>query len=110
MDNFESRFGFPQPAPLKELFTSKARRAPVEFSFEHVGFKLEIQYFLDPQDPSNQDPERGYLTFAVTSDGFPLLIDVKQEGLPILQEEFGDIDEIGLSVADLLRSMSSLDR
>ena len=100
----ESVFGAPAPNELVDLHSKvlTCAQAPVEFRFENVRFVVEVQYFLDIEDPANHEPDKGLLAFAVTSDGDRLLIDLKAADLPILQEELGTVDSIGLTIGDLL--------
>ena len=101
---FESHFGFPVPTGLTDLYADKSlsESLPAGFRFKHVRFVLEIQYLLDLQDPKNYSVEHKRLSFAINTDGFELLVDLGNEDLQILQNEYGDIDRLGLTIKDLL--------
>ena len=102
--NFESHFGFPVPGPLAALFADSAiqQTAPIEFSFTHVPFVLEIQVWLSPNDVSNYHVDRGLVAFGITPAGNTVLADLSNDDLNIIQDERGDFDAIGISVPDLL--------
>ena len=102
--NFESHFGCPVPTGLAALFADSAiqQTAPIEFSFKHVPFVLEIQVWLSPDDVDNYDVDRGLVAFGITPDGNTVLADLSSDDLNIIQNERGDFDAIGISVSDLL--------
>jgi len=104
--NFESHFGFSLPQIIIDLFTDNEikRQMPTRFRFNHVAYVLELQYFLDITNSENYDIENGKCRFAVTTDGFELLVDLNSEKLEIFQDEFGDIDSLGISVKDLIEA------
>jgi hypothetical protein len=106
IENFESYFGFPPPAALLNIFTNNSlmNSLPAGFRFRHVGFPLEIQYLLDISDPKHYDVDHRRLSFAVNTDGFELLVDLNTKDLEILQNEYGDIDNIGITLNDLLNA------
>ena len=81
--------------------------APVQFRFDDKPFVVEIQYFSVPSEESNYDLDSTYYRFAVTSDGFDLLVDLKNRDLPIVQDEFGSRDDTGLTIEDLLHATVS---
>ena len=77
---------------------------PIRLSFSDKEFILEIMLFLDLSDLSNLDKELNYLRFARTSEGFVLLVDLNGEDFKIMQEEFDDIDHLGLTLSDLRKA------
>jgi hypothetical protein len=77
---------------------------PVQFRFTHVPFIVELQFLLSLRDPANYDRKSNRLRFAKNSDGYDLLVDLSSPNLPILQDEFGDVDDIGVSIVDLLNA------
>ena len=103
-DTFHKSFNFPMPQALVDLFQEKTlpRNEPVGFCFTHVQYTLEVQYWLDSEDPGNYDIEKKRLRFAVNSDGHELLVALSDDRLPILQDEGWDIDFLELTIPDLL--------
>ncbi len=99
---FEAAFGFPLPTALIQFLS--ANSFPAVFGFSHVQFVLEIQYLLNIRDPRNQDLKNKRLAFAVTTDGYDLLVDFGTDELRIMQMENEDIDFVGLTINDLLTS------
>jgi len=108
-NSFKSHFGRPIPPAILELCGDDAiqNSLPLEFRFSHVPFVLEIQYMLDLDDPQHYDVENKRLSFAVNGDGFTLLVDLGTEDLRIMQDEFGDVDYLGLTIRDLLDAEKS---
>lgn len=101
---FEDRYGCSAPLPLLTFLNDDSVRAslPAAFILENVGFALEIQYLLDIENPENYDASNKKLTFAMTTDGLELLVDLTDHAGDIYQDEFGDIDHIGISMQDLV--------
>ena len=77
---------------------------PVQFQFEDKEFIVDVMLFLDLDDPENLDSENNRIQFARNGEGFVLLADLETEGLRVMQEEFGDIDYIGVTILDLLEA------
>ena len=105
-NDFETAFGYSVPEDVVRLYSDDAIRnmLPVEFRFSRVDFILDIQFLLSLEDSQNYDVGNERLYFAVNSDGNKLLIDLGTEALQVMQEEFGDIDYLGLTVRDLLEA------
>ena len=103
---FESHFGFNVPQVIIDLFTDIEVKGlmPTRFRFDHIAYALELQYLLDITNPENFDVANGRCRFAVTTDGFELLVDLNSEKLEILQDEFGDLDSLGISFKDLIEA------
>jgi hypothetical protein len=104
--NFESRFGFELPNEISKLLNDDIfkKKVPIRFRLKNHSFLFEIQYLLDISDVKNFDIDERRLKFAVTPDGFQLLIDLNSKRLDVLQDEFGDIDSLGISIIDLIES------
>ena len=98
IQEFERIYGRPLPADLADLYKNPV---PIRFELRNEKFVVEVQYFLHPEDQSIEDIEKHLYAFAMSSDGFKLLIDLSNEAFPILQNEFGDIDSIGVTLKDL---------
>ncbi|MGC4004469.1 MAG: hypothetical protein QM811_15655 [Pirellulales bacterium] len=103
---FELKIGLQLQLKLKQLFErgELIDAAPVQFRFDEKSFVLEIQYFCSPVEDSNYDRDSSFYRFAVTSDGFDLLVDIKNNDLPIIQDEFGSREDTGLTIGDLLNA------
>ncbi len=103
---FEAKFGFQPPPKLIELIgnTKLINLAPIQFRFEDKPFIFEIQYFCILSEESNYDLDSKYYRFAVNSDGFDLLVDLKNRDLPIIQDEFGSREDTGITIGDLLKA------
>ncbi|CCO44547.1 hypothetical protein VIBNISOn1_1160055 [Vibrio nigripulchritudo SOn1] len=101
---FKSEFGFDMPRSMLDFITldlfDKSR--PLRFVFRENSFILEIQYFLDISEAQNYDVANKRLKFAVTTDGFDLWVDFNSEDILVFQEEFGDIEEIGVSLEEIV--------
>jgi len=108
-NSFKSHFGCPVPAAIIDLFSDDAiqNSLPLVFRFSNVPFVLEIQYMLKLDDPQNYDIENKRLSFAVNGDGNTLLVDLGTGDLQIMQDEFGDVDYLGLTIRDLLDAEKS---
>jgi len=94
------------PKELLEFTNDKqmTESLPIRLSFSDKEFILEIMLFLDLSDPSNLDNELNYLRFARNGEGFVLLVDLNGDDFKIMQEEFDDIDHIGLTLSDLRKA------
>lgn len=92
------------PMAITDLLINSAARnqAPLRFILKDKPFNIKIQYFLDIESIENHNPSNGIIKFAVTTDGFDLLVNTRSEGLDILQDEFGSFDELGISFLDLI--------
>ena len=104
--NFESSFGFPVPKIVIDLLNDAevAGGMPLRFDFQDKIFVLELQYFLDLDSEENHDAETCNLRFAVTTDGYDILINLGSDNLDVFQDEFGDIESLGITVGDLLKA------
>jgi hypothetical protein len=100
MNRFEELYGRIAPPSLIGLRTDVQ---PVRFEFDgKFPFVIEIQYFISVDGQSEEDIRRNLFAFAVNTDGHKMLFDVEDENCSILQDEFGDIDSIGVTINDLL--------
>lgn len=109
LKNFESNFGISFPLELSDFYSKHSKSSafvPTGFKFSHVLYALEIQYLLDACDIKNHDIENNLCSFAVTTDGYKLLVNLNTENLQVLQNEFGDIDDLGITMKDLLEAES----
>lgn len=106
---FRPRFGCEPPPGLLELLGHRAIRdaLPAAFRIAGANFIVEIQHFLDIDDPSSFRPGRGLLAFAVTADGCDLLVEAHDPQGRIFQEECGEVDGLGISLRDLLHAEHS---
>lgn len=76
-------------------------RCPARFVLKEKPFVVEIQYFTSDTCNKEAEEQIEFLIFAVTTDGHELL--VPTDGSEnILQREFGVIDELGVTLDDLL--------
>ena len=107
-EHVEKMTGLPCPRPLLELIDSGLLRdlCPLTIRFANVEWIFPIQEVHDPSDVAKYDEENQRYQFALNDDGFPLHIDLASERLEILQEEFGNVDSLGIGVVDLLNSIS----
>ena len=83
----------------------KKLSTPFALMFSDIEYPLEIQYFHDLANSENYDENSNHLIFATSTDGNQLVFDLNTKNLNILQNEFGDIDEIGISGEDILGSL-----
>jgi hypothetical protein len=103
-NDFEIKHGLKIPRTIVELVCDDGlkNRMPLKFNLADRPFGIEIQYFLDLSNQKFIDSENGLVRFAVTTDGFDLLVNVMSESLEVLQEEFGSIDSLGISFRELV--------
>lgn len=101
--------GMPCPQSLLELVDGNLLRdlCPLTVRFTDVEWIFPVFEVADPNDLANYDNENLRYRFARNDDGFPLHIDLSTERLEVLLEEFGDVDSLGIGVADLLDSISN---
>ncbi len=69
---------------------------PIRFERSEWEFIFEIQYLVEHKT------ENGLLHFAVTPDGWDLLVDAKNESDLIIQREYDDLDSLGVTLSELL--------
>lgn len=95
-----------KPKELVELVCNPQinESLPVQFRFHDKGFIVDVMLFLDLDDPNNFDSENNRLRFARNGEGFFLLVDLSGDALNVMQEEFGDIDFIGVNLMDLVNA------
>ncbi len=107
---FESEFGFKVPKNIIKLLSDNIfkKGMPVKLQSKQPSFFLELQYLLDIENTENFDVSGKKLKIAVTTDGFELLVDLSSNSLDILQDEFGEIDNLGVTVNDLVTSKKEL--
>ena len=74
---------------------------PVRFEPENKIFILEIQFFVTPERLIKSEDGNSFLVFAVTTDGWELLIDPKFNSDAILQKEINDIDFLDITIGEL---------
>ena len=77
---------------------------PLRFVLQRRPFNIEIQYLLDAADKKNYDVSSGRVRFAVTTDGFDLLVNAMSQDLEVLQDEFGSVDSLGISFMELVEA------
>jgi hypothetical protein len=65
---------------------------------------LSIQYLFNDCWSSCVIPNSNLLKFAVSTDGWDLLVNPRDEKLVVFQDEIGDIDSIGITIFDLLNA------
>lgn len=86
---------------LATLHKLRSMHCPARFVLKEKPFVVEIQYFTSDTCKTEEKGQIEFLTFAVTTDGHELL--VPTDGSEnILQREFGVIDELGVTLDDLL--------
>ncbi len=96
-------FGCEPASSLVEFLANDTIRTsmPATFLLPNAQFNLEIQYLLKLEDPGNYRLVDRRFAFAVTTDGHDLLVGVDDPALEVFQDEFGDIDTLGVYVSDL---------
>jgi hypothetical protein len=107
LQKFESKYGCPPPLELRQLLENDelVHAVPVQFRFADKPFVVEIQYFCFPDTESNYDILSKCYRFGVSSDGNDLLVDFKNNDLPVFQRESGLLDDIGVTIRDLLNAL-----
>ncbi|WP_156804623.1 hypothetical protein [Gallaecimonas xiamenensis] len=77
---------------------------PVQFKGLPENGTLEIQCFTKDNELSCSHGGTKYLIFAVTTDGWDLLIESDSSEGVIFQREMDDIDTIGITIKQLLEA------
>lgn len=80
---------------------------PVRFEFSGREFFVEIQYFVTQQQFVSK-LEDVYSVFAVTTDGWDLLIESNFCSESVMQREKNNIDSIGITISELLQAKQVL--
>lgn len=103
---FQAQIGCLPPDGLLELLNSEAIRqaVPVRFHFEQHDWTIEIQHFVNVFDLIHYRPAEKLLTFAINTDGHSYVVDLSNREGMILQDEFGDIESLGITIRDLLNA------
>ena len=84
----------------EKLADLKKHKFPLRFEDPEGKLIIEIQYLTE----ENVELNDGLQHFAVTTDGWDLLINTNLEPGLILQKEIDDIDSLGVTLADLLNA------
>ena len=63
----------------EKLLLLKYKSCPVRFESKEGVFVVEIQYYPTAKMQSQQDIDNGYFVFAVNTDGFDMIIDMKSK-------------------------------
>ena len=77
---------------------------PGQFEFADKEGIVDLMEILNLEDESNFDAKHGRIRFARNGDGFFLFVDLNDGNLEIMQEEFGDIYFIDVTLNDLLEA------
>jgi len=103
-DFFQENFGLTMSQDIVDFFynTTLQEELPITYQFKHVDFILEVQYFLNITAQKSSDLKGWKLPFAVTSDGYELQADLSTEKLEVFQNEYGDLDSLGVSIKDMI--------
>ncbi|MEO0333935.1 MAG: hypothetical protein AAF223_20055 [Bacteroidota bacterium] len=101
-NNFEGE----KPEAMVEFLRrfSEKDTLPASFHSNSNSFLLSIQYLFNDCWSSCFNPNNNLLKFAVSTDGWDLLVNPKDDELVVFQDEVGDIDSIGITIFDLLDS------
>ncbi|WP_115718470.1 hypothetical protein [Gallaecimonas mangrovi] len=85
---------------LEKIAVIQQIKVPVQYRFASQDWLLEVQYFVCPATLLEAGG-KSYWQFAVTSDGWALLVEAADSGGAILQKEGDDIDYLDVSLDDL---------
>lgn len=103
--DFSSVYKVTMPKELSELVDYLDELAtPCVLELENREEVIEIQYLNALHDQTKSDIALKVFCFAVSYDGWPLVVDVADPTFPVLQYEFGDVDYLGISIKDILGS------
>lgn len=91
------------PLKLIEFVNDKHMKQslPIRFRFADKPFILEVMELFDLSADSTCLSDNNRVRFARNGEGFVLIVDLNTDNLEIMQEEFGDIDYINLTLDDL---------
>lgn len=87
---------------IENLLELKKHSYPLRFETSNGKLIVEIQYFVDLEH--GQKIDNKFIHFAVTTDGWDLLIDSDIGSDSIMQKENDDIDYLGITLTDLLKA------
>src|SRR4051812_39556670 len=92
------------PAALKALYDDREllASAPLRIALAGKPFVVEIQYFRRIGEIVAEDVTRQRFTFAVSSDGFDMLVELNERDLPVWQREYGDVDCLDFTLVEFL--------
>lgn len=95
-----------KPKAMVEFFNRFNGKDVLPASFYSVENRLllSVQYLFNDCWSSCFSPKNNLLKFAVSTDGWDLLVNPEDEGLVVFQDEAGDVDSIGITIFDLLNA------
>ncbi|WP_444929147.1 hypothetical protein ACJJIF_15045 [Microbulbifer sp. SSSA002] len=101
-----SSFEGKKPEAMVEFLSrfSEKDTLPASFHSSHDRFLLSVQYLFNDCWSNRFNPNNNLLKFAVSTDGWDLLINPEDEELIVFQDEVGDIDSIDITIFDLLNA------
>ena len=88
----------------EKLDELKKTSCPIRFENLPRNGVVEIQYFTKGNESSCVYGGTEYLMFAVTTDGWDLLIESNSNEGVVFQREMDDIDSIGITINQLLEA------
>lgn len=87
---------------VEKLIELQELSYPLRFELQNANSIIEIQYFVEQKMGINLDAK--VLHFAVTTDGWDLLVSGALDSDSIMQREIDDIDFLDLTLTDLLKA------
>ena len=101
---FEEAYGREVPPTLKAMYDDRELLSDIPLRIVLPGqqFVVEIQYFRSVTELVPEDVALQRFAFAVSSDGFDMLVELSEPDLPVLQREFGDVDHLDFTLVEFL--------
>ncbi|WP_133166230.1 hypothetical protein [Marinobacter fuscus] len=85
---------------IEKLIELKNHSYPLRFETAEGSLIIEIQYLVEQDTEFAHD----FIHFAVTTDGWDLLISSDSDSDSIMQRENDDVDLLGITLSDLLNA------
>ena len=87
---------------FENLIELQKQSYPLRFETSNGKLIIEIQYFIELDHDKELDNK--FIHFAVTTDGWDLLINTENGSGSIMQKENDDIDYLDITLTDLLKA------
>jgi hypothetical protein len=108
---FEPAYGREPPPALRDLLADQSLRAatPCRLTLHRKPFVVEVQYYRGVVGQLAADIAAQRFAFAVNWDGHDMLVDLGGPDLPVLQREYGEIDALDFTLAELLAAAGGVE-
>jgi hypothetical protein len=87
---------------IEKLIELQNHSYPLRFETAEGNLIIEIQYLVEQE--LDRSIANDFIHFAVTTDGWDLLINCDSDSDSIMQREIDDVDLLGITLTDLLNA------